>query len=300
MIEARSITKVFSGQKVVDALSFQTQGGIFGVLGPNGAGKTTTIRMLLGILVPDQGEILFQGRPLDASFSDKLGYLPEERGLNKKVKVKDTLSFYGELRGLEARIIKERIPFWLERFDLAGTEEKKIGDLSKGMAQKIQIITTLLHDPEVLIFDEPFSGLDPASQELFLQILGDLSQKGKTVFFSTHIMDHAEKICRQILLLDKGKTVAQGSVSDLKARYGRPSFQIDFEGDGSFLAEHPQVAQVRLFPQSAEVVLAPGADERSFLQELVARLTLNRFQKASSSLHQIFLDLTHAKDGANA
>lgn len=298
MIEARSITKVFGGKTVVDSLSFQTQGGIFGILGPNGAGKTTTIRMLLGILRPDEGEILFQGRPLEPQFSEKLGYLPEERGLNKKVKVKDTLRFYGELRGLDDRTIKERIPFWLERFDLAGTEEKKVGDLSKGMAQKIQIITTLLHDPEVLIFDEPFSGLDPASQELFLQILGDLSQKGKTVFFSTHIMDHAEKICRQILLLDNGKTVAQGTVSDLKARHGRPSFQLDFEGDGSFLADHPAVVQARLFPQNAEVILRPDTDESAFLRGLLDRLKLTRFQKASSSLHQIFLDLTKDSDHA--
>ena len=298
MIEAQNISKTFGGQRVVDQLNFQTQGGIFGILGPNGAGKTTTIRMLLGILEPDEGQVLFQGRPLAPSFSEKLGYLPEERGLNKKVKVKDTLHFYGELRGMNSKALAERIPYWLGRFDLAGTEGKKVGDLSKGMAQKIQIITTLLHDPEVLIFDEPFSGLDPASQELFLQILGELSQKGKTVFFSTHIMDHAEKICQQILLLDHGKTVAQGTVADIKAQYGRPSLQIDFEGDGTFLASHPSVAQARLFPQSAEIVLVPGTDETAFLKELLGSLKLNRFQKSASSLHQIFLDLTKDLDHA--
>lgn len=298
MIEARSITKVFGGQKVVDSLSFQTQGGIFGILGPNGAGKTTTIRMLLGILQPDEGEILFQGRPLDPGFSSHLGYLPEERGLNKKVKVKETLSFYGELRGMDTRTLKQRIPYWLERFDLAGTGDKKVGDLSKGMAQKIQIITTLLHDPEVLIFDEPFSGLDPLSQELFLAILGELSQKGKTVFFSTHIMDHAEKICRQILLLDHGKTIASGTVADVKVRYGRPSFQVDFEGDGTFLTSHPLVESVRLFPQSAELVLKAGTDESEFLKQILDTLRLTRFQKSASSLHQIFLDLT--KDSPHA
>ncbi|MEW6565584.1 MAG: ABC transporter ATP-binding protein [Spirochaetota bacterium] len=292
MIEVQNVTKSFESIRAVDAISFSVRPGeIFGLIGPNGAGKSTTIRMIMNIIAPDSGTITFNGRPLSEPDKNLIGYLPEERGLYKKMKVKDLLLFLAEIKEADRKLTEERIESWLRRFDLEKWKNRKIEELSKGMAQKVQFIGTIIHDPPVLLFDEPFSGLDPISQNLLLEIFLELKNAGKTIIFSTHIMDHAERICERILLINMGKSVLSGSLSDIKSRFGTNTVQIEFDGDGSFIEKLPYVKRARTFPRWTEAELS-GTDAAELLyRDLAGKVRVRRFQLIEPSLHSIFVQL---------
>ncbi len=227
VLEVRDLVKKFNGITAVDKASFQVpQNSVFGLIGRNGAGKTTTIRMMLNIYFPDSGEVLFNGAKIGQNFKDSVGYLPEERGLYKKMKVMDMLLFLAELKGKKGKGIERSANEYLESFDLANRKNSKVEDLSKGNQQKIQFIGTILHDPDFLIFDEPFSGLDPINTNLLKEIILEKKEKGKVIIFSTHLMEFAEKMCDHIAMIDYGKIILNGALDDIKKRYANRNVSI--------------------------------------------------------------------------
>jgi len=285
------IRKTFGTHKAVDGLSFEIpRGTVFGLLGRNGAGKTTTIRMILDIIRPDSGSIEILGRPMDATVKDRLGYLPEERGLYPKMKVLDMLEFFGSVKGLKPAEARKRALPWLERLELGEWKDKKVEDLSKGMQQKAQFISTILADPDVLILDEPFSGMDPVNQEIFRGILEEISSGGTTLIFSTHVMESAEKLCNQIALIDKGRAVLAGSLASIKEKFGANTIQLEFDGDGSFLEQLPGVERMQRYERFVEVNLTDGHSPQQLLETAAGRLQVRRFEVMEPTLHNIFID----------
>ena len=285
------IRKTFGTHKAVDGLSFEIpRGSVFGLLGRNGAGKTTTIRMILDIIRPDSGSIEILGRPMDATVKDRLGYLPEERGLYPKMKVLDMLEFFGSVKGLKPAEARKRALPWLERLELGEWKDKKVEDLSKGMQQKAQFISTILAKPDVLILDEPFSGMDPVNQEIFRDILKEIGGSGTTLIFSTHVMESAEKLCNQIALIDKGRAVLSGSLSSIKEKFGSNTIQLEFDGDGSFLKDLPGVERMQHYERFVEVNLNDGHHPQQLLEAAVGRLQVRRFEVMEPTLHNIFID----------
>lgn len=296
MIELKNVVKVFGETRAVDDLSIGLdRGKIFGLLGPNGAGKTTTIRIILNILAPDSGSVSFLGRPLKDADRERIGYLPEERGLYSKMKCAETLEYFAELRGRpRGPALREEIMKWMGRFGLEEYANRKIQDLSKGMAQKLQFLTTLLHDPDLLILDEPFSGLDPISQNLLLEILQEMKQKGKTILFSTHIMDHAEKICDSISIIDSGRQLIGGALSEIKRERGANSLYLESDSEFPDLSAYPGVKSVLSYPRAREISLERDADSQVILTRLMSEIPLQRFEQKSPSLHAIYSELMGA------
>ena len=293
-IELRKVRKAYDKFIAVDNLSFSiAQGTMFGLLGPNGAGKTSTIRMMIGITLPDSGEVFIFGEPFKRELLKRIGYLPEERGLYPKMKVIDQLTFIGELHGLSTHDAKHRAQQWGERLDIAHAYQKKTQELSKGMQQKIQFISTLLHDPEFIIMDEPSSGLDPVNARLLEDTLIDLRKEGRTVLFSTHRMEQVEKLCDNICLVNKGQAVLKGNLREIKKRYGHNRVQIAFDGqqDGHFLHGHPLAKKVDPYEGYISVELAPGADAQQLLKEVTAQSAVSRFEVMEPSLEEIFIDV---------
>ena len=237
-VELRGVRKTYDHFVAVDGLSFSIeQGAVFGLLGPNGAGKTSTIRMMIGISVPDSGEVFTFGETFRRAHLDRIGYLPEERGLYRKMKVLDQLVFLAQLHGMSAHDARRRAADWCRRLEIADWMLKKVEELSKGMQQKIQFIAALMHDPDFIIMDEPFFGLDPVNSALLKDVLLEQKARGKTILFSTHRMDQVEKLCDRICLIDHGRAVLQGDLREIKRRWGRSNVQIAYEGDGRFLEE---------------------------------------------------------------
>jgi len=293
-VELIAVRKVYDQFVAVDDLSFAIPSGqIFGLLGPNGAGKTSTIRMMLGITIPDAGEVRFFGEPFRRSLLHRVGYLPEERGLYRKMKVRDHLIFLAELTGLARAEAAKRAQQWCERMEIAGWMEKKVEELSKGMQQKIQFVATILHDPEFIVMDEPFAGLDPVNAKLLLEVLLELKQKGKTILFSTHRMDTVERLCDSICLINRGQAVLSGDLKQIKGRYGRNSVQIACDDDAalSLLKQSPLVKSVNDFGNYAEVALAPGADAQQLLRDVAAKARISKFELVEPSLEEIFIDV---------
>ncbi len=292
MIRVENITKSYGRIEAVDGISFETvPGEIFGLIGPNGAGKSTTIRMIMNIIAPDSGKILFDDRPITESDKGRIGYLPEERGLYKKVTVNDMLLFLGRLKGAADADIQRNIDTWLDRFDLSQWKHGKISELSKGMSQKVQFISAVAHDPEILFFDEPFAGLDPVSADVLRDSILELSSAGKTILFSTHIMEQAEKLCHRIFLINRGKRVVYGSLEELKDSYGHRTVTVEFDGDGSIFDDLSQIAHVERYPRFVELELSDGADADDLLKAIVGRISIRRFELVSPSLHNIFVQL---------
>ncbi len=291
-IELNQVRKTYDHFVAVDDLSFHIeQGAVFGLLGPNGAGKTSTIRMMIGITAPDSGSINVFGRLFNRKALHRIGYLPEERGLYKKMKVLDQLVFLGELHGLSAASAREKSLSWCERLEISGWLEKKIEELSKGMQQKIQFAATLLHDPDFIIMDEPFGGLDPVNAALLKDVLLDLKKQGKTILFSTHRMDQVEKLCDSICLINRGKPVLQGQLKDIKAQYGKSNVQIEYDGDGAFLQQNNLVKTYNNYGNYVEVRLAPGADSQQLLRMVAERSHVNKFEVMEPSLEEIFIEV---------
>jgi ABC-2 type transport system ATP-binding protein len=296
-IELNKVRKTYDHFVAVDDLSFSIeQGAVFGLLGPNGAGKTSTIRMMIGITAPDSGEISMFGKPFARKDLRRIGYLPEERGLYKKMKVLDQLVFLGQLHGLEANAARQKTLAWSERLEIAGWLQKKVEELSKGMQQKIQFISTLLHDPDFIIMDEPFGGLDPVNASLLKDVLLEMKQKGKTILFSTHRMDQVEKLCDSICLINRGKSVLQGDLKQIKAQYGKSNVQIEYEGDGDFLQHTQLVGSYNNYGNYVEIRLAPGADPQQLLRLAAERSRVNKFELMEPSLEEIFIETVGKTD----
>jgi len=293
------VTKRFDTVTAVHNLSLRiAEGSVFGLLGPNGAGKTTTLRMILRIMVPDEGSIEMLGRPLTDASQDLIGYLPEERGLYSRMKVREVLVFLAGLKGLAAAEAKRRVNDWLERFELAAWAERKVIDLSKGMQQKVQFIAAVIHRPRVLILDEPFTGLDPVNAALVKDIMLDLRQRGATIILSTHRMEQVEMMCDSICLINKGESVLEGELAVIKRSYGKNTVRIEFSGDDGFLNQPALVKSLNHFGAVTEARLAPGADAQELLKAAVAGgVRVNRFELVEPPLNDIFIEKvseTHA------
>ena len=300
-IELKNVRKAYGKFVAVDSLSFTIEPGtMFGLLGPNGAGKTSTIRMMIGITLPDSGEIKMFGQSFSRGLLHRVGYLPEERGLYPKMNVLDQLMFMAELHGLSAAQARERATKWGERLEIADAYVKKTQELSKGMQQKIQFIATLLHDPELIIMDEPFSGLDPANSKLLQDVLIDLRNQGKAILFSTHRMDQVERLCNNICLVNKGRAVLYGDLREIKSRYGRNTVQVAFDGSPNgnhdYLAQLPAVRSLDRNEDYIQLKLAPGADAQQLLREVSQRSRLNRFEVMEPSLEEIFIETVGKTD----
>ncbi|MDX9828428.1 MAG: ATP-binding cassette domain-containing protein [Spirochaetia bacterium] len=290
MVTVEKVCKSYSSVQAVADLSFQAKPGeIFGLIGPNGAGKSTTIRMIMNIIAPDSGRILFDGKPLTESDKSRIGYLPEERGLYKKAKLGEVLEYLATIKGAAKADARASIDAWLARFDLLEWKNRKVSELSKGMAQKAQFVGAIAHNPSVVFFDEPFSGLDPLAQDKLLGVMAELKGNGATILFSTHIMEHAEKICERILLMHKGRMVCTGTMGEIKARYGKNAVQLEFDGDAGFIKDLDYVASVSAYPRWVEVELKDGADPNTLYAALAGRINVRRFETVAPSLHKIFI-----------
>ncbi|HET9282073.1 MAG TPA: ATP-binding cassette domain-containing protein [Candidatus Angelobacter sp.] len=290
-IELNKVRKCYDQFVAVNDLSFGIeQGSVFGLLGPNGAGKTSTIRMMIGITAPDSGQINIFGKPFERKALHKIGYLPEERGLYKKMKIIDQLIFLGELHGLSNSVARQKALEWTKRLEIDAWIEKKVEELSKGMQQKIQFIASLLHDPDFIIMDEPFFGLDPVNATLLKDVMLDLKKQGKTILFSTHRMDQVEKLCDSICLINRGTAVLQGDLKTIKGQYGKNNVQIEYEGNGDFLDKNPLVSTYNNYGNYVEVRLAPGADAQQLLHMVAGRSRVNKFELMEPSLEEIFIN----------
>ena len=289
VVNVQSVSKRFGDVQAVEDVSFAVGSGeIFGLLGPNGAGKTTTIRMMLDIFKADKGEISLFGGELDEAKKQRIGYLPEERGLYKDQKLGETLVFMARLKGLDKPTAQSRLQTWLQRLDLADHQEKQIQELSKGMQQKAQIIATLLHEPDLVVIDEPFSGLDPVNTRLVKEIFEEQRQAGKTIIMSTHQMHQVEALCNRIVLINKGHSVLYGEVEKLKRTFAGNA--IALEGQGNF-DDVPGILETRRHNGAWQMALQPETDPQTILQTLLARdgVKLTRFELAEPSLEDIFV-----------
>ena len=290
-VSLRDLVKTFGPHRAVDGISLEvTRGLIFGLIGPNGAGKTTTIRMILDIIRPDSGEVRVLGLPAGGSARDKVGYLPEERGLYRKTKVLEMLEFQGAIKGASPAAARREAAGWLDRLGLGDWKDRKVEDLSKGMQQKVQFVGAVMGKPELLILDEPFAGLDPVNQNLFKDVMLDLNRAGATIVFSTHQMETAERLCREIALINRGRIVLGGALAAVKSRFGKNSVLVEYDGDGGFLRSLPGVARVDDYGGYREVRLRDGADPQALLRALVERVAVRRFEIVEPTLHNIFIE----------
>lgn len=301
-LEVRNLSKSFGSIKAVDDVSFNIpEGKVFGLIGRNGAGKTTTIRMMMNIYMPDNGEVILRGSPVTEEFKQKVGYLPEERGLYKKMNVWDTLMFFASVKGNVGRETEKKANEYLRKFQLFDRKTSKIQDLSKGNQQKIQFIATILHDPEFLILDEPFSGLDPINTDLLRQIIIDLKNQGKVIIFSTHLMDFAEKMCDHIAMIDHGKIILHGSLPEIKKKFGHRNVNLTYDGNISFLQKHPIIESIQDFGNSTGITVMEESQTQELLQLLLENnVTIRKFSANDISLHEVFVKLAGDQDSVNA
>ncbi len=291
VVDIQDVVKRYGDFTAVDRVRFAIpQGSIYGLLGPNGAGKTSTIRMIMRITMPDEGTIRVLGKPLEALETERIGYLPEERGLYKKMKLIDLLTFFGRIKAMSGAQAKSRASEWLERFDLADYTNKTAEDLSKGMQQKVQFIATMIHEPDLLILDEPFSGLDPVNTNLLKDIILEYHGQGHTVIFSTHMMDQVEKLCDRICLINKGRLVLEGELGEVKQRYGTGGVSLRFSGDGAFLETLPEVESLNDYGNEVFISLRDGADPARVLDAAREKLEITRYELAEPSIHDIFIE----------
>lgn len=291
ILEVRSLKKYYSNHKAVDDISFSIpQGKIFGLLGPNGAGKTTLLRMITGILYPDEGEIAFQGKKFSpATDIIHIGYMPEERGLYKKMKIGEQALYLAMLKGMSKANAMAKIKEWFGKFDMQNWWNKKVGDLSKGMSQKFQFVTTVLHEPDLLILDEPFSGLDPINSNLIKDQIFELSKKGTTIIFSTHRMEQVEEICEKIVLVNKGKKILDGGLKQIKNDFKKHIFRVGFEQEvPGFEAESFNL--LNQSPDSWLIHINDGHTPKEVVKEMLNRdIGFVSFNEVLPSLNEIFI-----------
>ncbi len=298
VVELAGVTKAYDEKVAVDHLSLSIEAGqMFGLLGPNGAGKTSSIRMIMGITFPDSGRVSLFEKPFERKNLERVGYLPEERGLYKKMVVIDQLVFFGELHGLAQEEARKRAAVWAERMEISPYLHKKTDELSKGNQQKVLLIATLLHDPGVIVMDEPFAGLDPVNAVLVEKTLLNLKDEGRAILFSTHRMDQVEKLCDSICLINYGKAVLSGKMREIKSRYERDHVIVEFEGGSEFLNSE-EVAEAKNFSGHAEIKLRPHGDAQKLLREASAMATIYRFELVEPSLEEIFIQTVGGKPSA--
>lgn len=297
-VRVSEVTKQFGDFVAVDRLDFDVHAGrVFGFLGPNGAGKTTTIRMIVGITAPDVGTIDINGERISYHLQDRIGYLPEERGLYKKMRVSDQLRYFAALKGVNSADADKRIDEWLGRMELSDWKMKRTTDLSKGMQQKVQFIATVLHDPDVLILDEPFSGLDPLNVEFLMNVIDEYRTAEKTIIFSTHLMETAEKLCKDIILINKGRKVLGGSLREIKESYGKNLVALRGTNFGSLLDDRTIVAKTVDHADEIEVHLANGIRSGELLSKLISSgASISKFEEIEPSLNDIFIEKVRSAD----
>jgi ABC-2 type transport system ATP-binding protein len=289
-VELQDVTKSFGKFRAVDALSFRVpRGVVFGLLGPNGAGKTTTIRMIMNITAPDSGSIRVLGRPMDRETQNRIGYLPEERGLYRKMKVLDHLLFLADIKSVDRETARKRIAEWLDKLELRPWLNKKVDELSKGMQQKVQFIATIVHDPQILILDEVFSGLDPINAALVKEYLLDFRARGKTILFSTHVLEQAEKLCDEIVLMAKSKKILEGNLKELKRQRTGDELRISARASEVEVASLPGVRSAVTRNGEFIVSLERGVDRREFLKQALARYEVQAFSQREPELEEIYL-----------
>ena len=301
VVEIENVTKTFGKITAVDNLSLNVpNGSVYGFIGPNGSGKTTTLRMIMNIFYPDSGKIRIFGKEIHKSCTDRVGYMPEERGLYKKMKVRDLLIFYGELKG--GQKVNKEADYWLERLGLNDYSDKKIETLSKGMSQKVQFIATVVSNPELIILDEPFSGLDPVNAEIIKDAILDLRNKGTTIIFSTHDMSTAERMCDFIFMIFKGKKVLDGTLESIQGSYRNDIIKVRAEGDADALQNIKGVEKVNDFGHIQELRITSNCDPQEVLTQIMQKTRINSFELAKPSLYDIFLRIagTEAKEWTNA
>jgi ABC-2 type transport system ATP-binding protein len=295
VVELGGVTKAYENKVAVDNLSLSIDAGqMFGLLGPNGAGKTSSIRMMMGITIPDSGKVSLFGKPFVRESLNRVGYLPEERGLYKKMKVIDQLVFFGQLHGVAREEARKRATAWAARMEIADALNKKTHELSKGMQQKIQFISSLLHQPGLIVMDEPFSGLDPVNAVLVERTLLELKEQGNAILFSTHRMDQVEKLCDAICLINNGKAVLEGKVREIKSRYERNQVIVEFEGSSAFL-QSDEIAESKNYSGHTEIKLKPHGNAQKLLHEAASMATIYRFELVEPSLEEIFIQTVGGK-----
>jgi len=286
------VTKCYGEFTAVDRLSLSIRPGqIVGFLGPNGAGKTTTIRMIMSILYPDSGEISVLGRPRAIDVKDRVGYLPEERGLYRKMTVDQTLRYFGKLKGLHGRNLRRRIATCLESVGLADWRYKRVETLSKGMSQKLQFVATILHEPELVILDEPFAGLDPLNMDLLKDLVVDLRQRGATVVFSTHQMEQAQRLCDRLVLINRGRKLIEGTMEEIRSRFSSRILLLEGAGDFGSLARFDGVLDAHFTAGHARLEIAADTDPEAILRRALDVVRLSRFEIQRPDLHEIFVKL---------
>ncbi|KYC54112.1 MAG: Trehalose/maltose import ATP-binding protein MalK [Candidatus Methanofastidiosum methylothiophilum] len=291
-IEIKNVTKKFNDRIAVNNLSFCTESGkIYGFLGPNGAGKTTTIRMIMGIIEPDSGEIKIFGEKISEKLKGQIGYIPEERGLYKKYKVIDLLLYFARLKGMSSEEARSNIKIWLDKVGLKDRANSKIEELSKGMQQNIQLIISLINDPNLIILDEPFVGLDPINARNMKEIILSLKESGKTVIFSTHQMNEAERLCDHIFLINNGVKVIDGSINDVKKKYSKNFVTVEFGNKAVNLEDIELIEKVYYEGNKVEIEIRKNSDYNELLRKLLERGEIKRFEISESSLESIFVEV---------
>ena len=298
MLIVNKLIKKFNNTLAVDNLSFTVNPGkIFGLLGPNGAGKTTTIRTILNIIKPTSGEIIFDGKPITYEYYNIIGYLPEERGLYKRSKVIDVLVYFAALKNLSKSDATSFANSWLKKLNILDYRDKKIEQLSKGNQQKVQLIAAILHNPRLLILDEPFTGFDPINQQEVKNLILSLLSEGKTIILSTHQMELAEKLCEDILLIDKGRAVSSGKLTDIKKNFGGNNIRLGFTGDNTFLKQFPEIIKFDNYNNYSEIQLKDEIIPSEFLKKLIGKIEVNHFSIIEPTLNKIFIDLIKENSG---
>ncbi len=289
-LRLENINKSFDKVQAVSDLSLTVPAGkVYGFLGPNGAGKTTTLRMLLQIILPDSGNVHILGQLNSRAALDRVGYLPEERGVYRKMKVHEALEFFGELKGLKRKDCQQKIDYWLDRFEMASVRIKKMEELSKGNQQKIQFLTTVLHEPDLIVLDEPFMGLDPINALLLKEILLEQKNRGAAIIFSTHLMDEAEKLCDSICLINKGKKVLDGELKAIKQNFGKRNIILSYTGTADYLKDSSLVKHYNDYGNHVEISLSDGASYKTLLQKALKEADVSRFEMVEPSLNEIFI-----------
>ncbi len=290
MITLQNVSKVFNKTAAVDELSFDVpEGSVFGLLGPNGAGKTTTIRMIMNIIQPDNGAILIGGKPITADLYRNIGYLPEERGLYQKMKLKETIIYFGTLKGLSKRESAKQADRYLEQFDLKSYADRKIEELSKGNQQKVQFVIAIIHQPDLIILDEPFAGLDPVNQLVLKDMISEFQSAGKTIIFSTHQMEQIEKLCSTICMINNGKRVLYGKLKDIKQHYSNRKFQIRFDGNKEQIADIIENGW-ELYDTQLSGAIDRNTNINDILKKVMSKVAISHVDIIEPSLEQIFID----------
>jgi ABC-2 type transport system ATP-binding protein len=298
MLSVENLVKRFKDKTAVNNISFIAEPGkIFGLLGPNGAGKTTTIRTVLNIIKPTSGKILFNNEPIKNDFLDQVGYLPEERGLYKKSKVMDIILYFSELKGLTRSDALQRAKNWMKKLNIVEYADKKVEELSKGNQQKIQFIISVIHDPKLLILDEPFSGFDPINQQEIKEFILSFVSSGKIIILSAHQMDTVEKLCQEILLIDNGKEICKGSLSEIKRNFGGNNIRLEFSGNQKMVWNMPEIINYDVYSNYAEIQLKDDVNPTDFLKKILPEISIRGFSVIEPTLNKIFIDLVNENSG---